>query len=464
MSLFKTLIQAVEAWRRRPSGQRTTRRAGVALEQLDHRRLLSVNFTGNVATDFPATQIPGVVVIPDNPSVVHPLVPPIISPLVKVSGLDISGIRLSYDAVDDILSVGLEQPLSQQPLHPGPVIAGDTDNNGNSATVDPLVQSLEPQFKDFADLGGSETMGAFLSLTPDGLPTVVAGVGNETGGSKFYQVAEAVVNPMMPNAIPGFGTTLPQNTGNVYLVNDPAHPNFEFAINHFSQLFTTETGHILTPDTTFKVGAFGNSNDDDGISEAFFPGQPVRFGDLIAPPPCPPQSPPILINPHSHRHINTAHQTLIRVNIFGTSGFDVTKIEPNTVRLGGASPVFNFTRNINRDEWPDATFVFRGTDVNLPPGVVEAEVTGQLSDGSTFESSEEVFNRAPVSYSSAQLSVAGARQAHRQATAVSLSSKTQPLRLVSLDQSNATEQPRARHRAHLAALDSADLMAESLAS
>ena len=436
--------------------------AGVALEQLDHRRLLSVNFTGNVASDFPATQVPGVVVLKDNPTVIHPLIPPVISPLVKVSGFDINGIRLSYDAVDDILSIGLEQPLSQQPSHPGPVIAGDADNNGNSATVDPAVQALEPQFIDFADLGGTETMGAFLSLTSSGSPDVVAGISGDPNGSKVYQVAQAVVNPVTP----GFGTPLPQNTGNVFLVNDPAHPNFEFNIDHFSQLFLAETGKALTPETTFKVGAFGNSDDDDGISEAFFPGQTVKFSDLIAPPACPPQSPKILINPHSHRHINTAHPDLIRVNVFGTSGFDMSKIEPDTVRLGGASPVFSFNRHINRDEWLDATFVFKGTDVTLPPGVIEAEVTGQLTDGTTFDSSEQVFNRDRSFYTPAQLSAAAARQARRAnaGSDVPLAQTTQPLRLTSIDPTDNTTSPRLRHRARLAALQSADTMAQSLAS
>lgn len=404
MSLFQKLIQAVQTWRRRRGGPRTPQRAGVALERLDHRQLLSVNFTGNVAVDFPATQQPGVVVLNDNPGVVHPLIPPTIAPLVKVSGLDINGIRLTYTANDDVLSIGLEQPLSQQPTHPGPVIAGDTDNNGDSASVSPAVLALEPAFKDFADLGGSETMGAFLSLKPDGLPTVVAGISNDVGGSKLYQVADAVVNPMIPTAIPGFGAPHPGNTGNVYLVNDPNHPNFEFAIDHFSQLYLQETGKPLTPDTTFKVGAFGNSNDDDGISEAFFPGQDVRFGDTIqpAPPPCPPQSPKILVNPHQHRHINTAHPTKIRVNVFGTSGFDAAQIDPATVRLGGATPIESFTRDINRDEFLDATFVFRGTDVHLPPGITQADVTGQLRNGTQFESKTTVFNRDASFYTPAQ--------------------------------------------------------------
>jgi len=56
------------------SGPKTVRYAGIAMEQLDHRQLLSVNFTGNVPIDFPATQSPGVVVLPDNPLVQHPAI------------------------------------------------------------------------------------------------------------------------------------------------------------------------------------------------------------------------------------------------------------------------------------------------------------------------------------------------------------------------------------------------------
>ena len=135
MSLFARLLQAVRSWRRRRGGPKTVRYAGIAMEQLDHRQLLSVNFTGNVPIDFPATQIPGVVVLPDNPSVMHPAIAPAIAPIVKVSGFDISGIRVSYSPSDDTLSIGLDQPQSLN--HPGEVIAGDADNNGNSGTVNP---------------------------------------------------------------------------------------------------------------------------------------------------------------------------------------------------------------------------------------------------------------------------------------------------------------------------------------
>jgi hypothetical protein len=100
-----------------------------------------------------------------------------------------------------------------------------------------------------------------------------------------------------------------------------------------------------------------------------------------------------LINPHEHRHINTAHPTDIRVNIFGTSGFNVAEIIPSSVTLGGAHPVFAFTRFINRDEFLDETFVFRGNDINLPGGIINAPVTGQLTNGQTFSSTVQVFNR-----------------------------------------------------------------------
>src|SRR5271157_5222211 len=171
MSLFAKLLQAVRSWRRRRGGPKTVRHAGIAMEQLDHRQLLSVNFTGNVPIDFPATQVPGVVVLRDNPLVQHPA----IAPIVKVSGFDISGIRVSYSPFDDTLRIGLDQPQSGN--HPGEVIAGDTDNNGNSGTVNPAVTSTPGfgGFQDPADFGGTEHMGAFIDFTGSGTAQIVAG-------------------------------------------------------------------------------------------------------------------------------------------------------------------------------------------------------------------------------------------------------------------------------------------------
>lgn len=93
----------------------------------------------------------------------------------KVSGFDISGIRVSYSPYDDTFSTGLDQPQSLN--HPGEVIAGDADNNGNSGTVNPAVRSTPgfAGFQDPADFGGTEHTGAFIDFTGSGNAQIVAG-------------------------------------------------------------------------------------------------------------------------------------------------------------------------------------------------------------------------------------------------------------------------------------------------
>jgi hypothetical protein len=397
---------------------RTPKRAEVALERLDHRQLLSVNFTGNVATDFPSPATPGRIILLDNGTTVHPGIPADLQPIIKVSGLDINGIRLQYTPADDVLSIGIQQPDNQKTGQP--VIAGDTDNNLNGGTVDPAVQALRPQFIDFPDLGGSETMGVFLDLKDTGIPDIVAGISDGTGG-KLYQVAKAVVNSN-PATIPQFGQQLPGNTGFAFLEGqtDPAHGAFEYQITHFSQLYQAETGKPLTATSVLGAGAFGNSGDDDGISEAFFPEQTFNLGvnpvNMCPPPPV--QSPPVLINPHQNHHVNTAHPELVRVSILGTSGFDVNLIERNSVRLGGAAPIAAFFRNVNHDHFLDETFVFRGNDIKLPPGFTQAEVTGLINNGPNgaaepFATSAPIFNRDASFYSQSALDAAAARRAAR---------------------------------------------------
>lgn len=394
------------------------------MEQLDHRQLLSVNFTGIVQNDFPASQSPGVVVLPDNPNVIHPNIAPALQatdpatgiPYVPQSGFNITGIRVSYDSADDTLSVGIDQPPSGRPGDPLPVIAGDADGNGNDGTVNPGILTLPgfSGFMDFPDFGGSETMAVFLDLTGSGSPDVVAGYAqNDPRSPKQYQVAQAVVNPGNPSGPPSFGTMLPQFTGNVYKVNSPQHPGLEFDINHFSQLYFQETGKTLNPKTTVSMGAFAGSADDIGISEAFFPPAKFSIGPATQPPHCPPVSPPILINPHEGRHINTAHPTLIRATVLGSSGFDVTQIDPATVTLGGAHPVFSFTRHVVRSQFLDETFVFEGDQVKLPPGITRATLSGSLRNGTLFSTSEAVFNRDSSFYSPGQVQAQQARWAAR---------------------------------------------------
>lgn len=433
MSLLSKFVRLLQSWRQRSNGHRDrSRRTGVTMEQLDHRQLLSVNFTGNVATDFPRALSPGVVVVENDPGTRFPQFPSDaagqqLKDLVKVSGFAINGLRVSYVAANDTLSVGIQQPDNQKTGQP--VIAGDADNNRNSATTDPAVLAIKPTFIDEADLGGSESMAAFLDITGDGIPDIVAGVppvGLDPTGPKPFQVADAVPNPINPSQlIPDFGTSRPGNTGTSFLVNNPASGAFEFAITNFSKLYTEKTGQPLTGQRVIAIGAYGTSDTDDGISEAFYPAnQPFKIGDAtippVMPPVCPPVSPPITVNPHENHHIDTVHDTLIRVTVYGSSGFNVRNIIPSTVRFGGAAPAFSFIRRVNADQFPDRTFVFRGPDVDLPPGYTRATITGELKNQPAgapdmFQSSARVFNLGPECYSQAEVDAAARRQAQRDA-------------------------------------------------
>lgn len=416
MSLISRLVHAVQAWCRR-EGSKTTRRAELSMEQLDHRQLLSVNFTGNVATDFPASTSPGVVILTD-PNNVQPSIAPQIASIVKVSGFAISDLRVSYSQATDTLSIGIEQPPSN-PANPSStqVIAGDADNNGNAGTVNPALLAI-PNFSSFKDnpqFGGSAAMAVTLDLTGSGTPDIVAGFSStDPRPVKEFQVALA--NTSTSTSVPGFGTELPQFEGAVYKNDSAQHPNLEFSITHFSTLYLQETGKILTPDSVIKMGAYAGSQEDIGIGEEVFHEQGFGVGAAtLAQETCPPASPTVFVNYHESAHINTAHDTLIRVNILGSSGFDVTKINPSTVTLGGAHALFGFDRYINKDQWIDATFVFRGSDVTLPAGWTEATVAGTLTDGSTFSSSTRVFNRNDSFYPAAEVLAAEQRRAARDA-------------------------------------------------
>ena len=448
MSLITKIVEAVHSWRRRRDGTKSRKRAELAMEHLDHRQLLAVNFTGNVPIDFPATQSPGVVTLPGTPNIpgYHNFTPQFpttpagqqLQNIIKVSGFQINDLRVNYDPTLDTLYVGIDGPDNQKTGQE--VIAGDSDNNGNSATVDPRISDgtatgttgISPGFQDPPDLGQSKSFGVFLNLrnptvgipaTPDvvaGFPTAFAA----STAPKSYEVALPIpADPATagtPHA-PLFDPTnaLPQYTGNFYLANDPNHPNFELQIVHFSQLYQQVTGNPLTPNSQIGIGGFSFTQQDDGISDEYFPAQPLTLAQATTPtptptptPPPPPLSPPIFVNPHQNYHVNTAHPTAIRVTVLGSSGFDPTTIIPSSVRFGdpasiattGASPILNFENNVNRDQFPDETFVFNGLDVKLPSGVTVAEIAGFTTSGQPFVSDVRVFNRDASYYTPAQIS------------------------------------------------------------
>ncbi len=407
MSLFARLLQAVRSWRRGRGGPKTVRYAGIAMEQLDHRQLLSVNFTGVVPTDFPISKVPGVVTIfPDftnsltsEPAWATGFPGPELQSIIKVSGFYIQDMRVTYTPYDDTLSFGIDQPQSIN--QPGEVIAGDSDNNGNSGTVNPAVTALVgPTYTDPPDWGGTKNMGVFLNFVTAGDTAQVAagftsvpptGTPEDLTGAKHYQVWEFPIPTATPQTTVG-ATILPQFTGNVYTVNDPAHGNLEFSISHFSQLYQDITGKPLTPNTTIYVGGFAGSSTDFTTSKAFIPSQPVLISVATSPNTCPPASPPILINPHEHRVIDTSHRDLVRVTVEGTSGFDVTSINPATVELNGALPIAEFTRHFPHSEFLNETFVFVGSDIHLPAGYTTATFTAQTYSGQQITSSKQVLN------------------------------------------------------------------------
>ena len=99
---------------------------------------------GKRCNRFSRFEQPGVVVLPDNPAVIHPGIPPDLAEHRQGLGLRHLGHPgRRYTPADDILSIGIEQPPSQQTGQPGPVIAGDADNNGNDGTVNPAVTAVE---------------------------------------------------------------------------------------------------------------------------------------------------------------------------------------------------------------------------------------------------------------------------------------------------------------------------------
>lgn len=421
MSLFSKIFRVVRSWRPRRA-QPLSRRAGVAVEQLDHRQLLTVNFTGNVLTDFPASESPGVVVLNKpvgNPDLTEATPPAALASIVPVSGFNISDIRVSYDSADDTLSIGFDQPASGL-ANQGEVIAGDADDNGSSSTVNPNVTGYTipgtsppvmpySDFVDQPDMEGPKYFSALLDFLGTGTPQIAAGfsevspIPNSPPGGpnpppnltpKPYEVADA-----QPGTLPIFGDWLTQYTGSVFLQNSPTSPNLEISITHFSQLYQMETGHALTSSSVIYIGGQAGSANDYGFGDTFFPEQAVNIGAATqptttpTPTPCPPQSPTILANPHEHRIIDTLHRDLLRVTVVGTSGFNVKQINPSTVTLDGVHPIADVIRKTRRDQFPMDTFVFVADQLNLPKGLSNVTLTGTMDNGvTTFQSSTAVLN------------------------------------------------------------------------
>ena len=392
MSLLSTIVRAVRSLRNRRDATRCRKRSGPNLEQLDHRRLLAVTFTGNVTNDFTATT-PSVYV--SDPTNEQPIIPSIYpSSVFPVSGWAIDQIAVNYDQASDTLSLGFLQPLNGKPGlngYPGeyPVIAGDATDSGNSGVVDPTVQSIAiangTSFTVYPSISGNDTFYALLDLsggTNTANETVFAGIPDQFGGITGYPNASYVVAPavfsggtvVVGNAVPEAGAELTANEGTIYRpLDDPRHGALELSITHFSQLYQQITGHALTTSSVIDLGAYAGSTTDDGVGKESFHFQPLTLGNATSPPPPPVVvpvevfQPTILINPHENRHINTAHYDNVRVTVLSSSSFDSQQINPYSVTLDGARPSAWFSKIQLHDGFYSTTFVFKGTDINLPP-------------------------------------------------------------------------------------------------
>lgn len=334
--------------------------------------------------------------------------PAALESVVGVSGFDINGLRVTYTPDNGgTLSVGIDQPTNPFDPFGRDVIAGDADNNGNSGAVNPIIISGDPSrtpplpanpgFQDPPDFGGSEFMGVYLDFLGANTGQIVAGFSGQVPvnqAPKTFQVATAVQGA--PDAIPTFGTQLPQYQGNIYTQNDPNHPNMELSIVNFDTLYQSITGSALTENSVIKVGAFGGSGVDLPITEALFPLQPVLIGAATPPTPkppeCPPISPPIFINPHEHRIIDNSHADLVRVYVQGTSGFDPSTIDPSTVDLNGAKPVSTRPYQFPRNPYGAQVFVFKASDIQAEPGLQTLTFKAETYDGQTIITQNQVVN------------------------------------------------------------------------
>ena len=445
MSIFGSFLETVRSWRRRRGGSKTSQRAAVNLERLDHRQLLtgtfsgSLPFTGNVTTDFPTALVgKGVAERTADPvtDVVSSIGNPQLAAAIGTNGFAIDRFRVTYNPADDSLNVGFVPPGDQK------VIAGDLDNSGNSADFSPQVQAIvdanpaltetfvepprlpsvpgTPVRRGNPDMQGTKFMYAFLDLNGDGQSDIVAGFPQDLGTNlnapaKVYQVALADnTNPAQPRFGPPLDTRF---WGNVYLVNDPRHPNLEFQIKNFRELYSGfNNGQLPGPTKSFAVGLTAGQLLDPVLNDTLIALKPMTFTEATLPPQCP-VTPPIKVNPHQNAHINTAHPTDVQVVVYGTPTFNVNTITPGTVSIANvdgttARPIFEMpARDVNHDGYLDKVYDFNGAQIKLPSGFTTVTVNGQLNDYNGFTNTVPVFNRDDTFYTASQIAQRNAKWA-----------------------------------------------------
>ena len=204
-----------------------------------------IAFTGDVQADFPAAAI--------HPDLIDDVGIPANFPAGVISGWDMQGVALSYDAASDTLYLGIDSRG----------IEGDADGDGDPASTSAALANNGGA--DLADLGGSESVLVALDLNNDGTADVIAGI--PFGGDISAFTVSTFVGSLFAPYV-AFGAPLAANTGAIHANPSAAAPDFEFTITNFSQLMV-QFGNVNQP--SIGLLAFTGSLDDDGIGEDFIP-------------------------------------------------------------------------------------------------------------------------------------------------------------------------------------------------
>jgi hypothetical protein len=184
-----------------------------------------IDFTGNVANDFPTAATSSI--IDGRPGSVAEA--PFIIQNGWTTGFLIESVRFSYDAKSDTMFVGV-QTYS---------IAGDAD--GNPGTADPQMAAAGGI--NYAHFGGDKSLTmAFANLTSSGSvgnPIFVAGIPadksvGDTSNTNEFTVA--TYNDVGRGLAYSYGTILNNHVGELAVDPSASQPNFEFALTNFSNI------------------------------------------------------------------------------------------------------------------------------------------------------------------------------------------------------------------------------------
>jgi hypothetical protein len=189
-----------------------------------------IQFTGNVASDFPLS----------NPSVTNTYVgegaglvagPSGSTPNQLPSGFWIQDIRSSYDAATDTMSVGVQ---GYQNVAGQEAIFGDSSGNPNPALDQNSNmggdKSIAISFAPISTSGGHQVPGTPVVIA--GIPADKSKVGS--GTIDGFTVSQDTNTPGLPQY--SFGQQLPQFTGKLAFNPSAAHPDLEFTIPNFSKI------------------------------------------------------------------------------------------------------------------------------------------------------------------------------------------------------------------------------------